>query len=78
MCIDELINYIESIGFKNDHFIKIHRYEYKNYIIYLYEDCYSFYNGSEWIRDIDFNDLTPIEVHFKKELRSIKLKQIFK
>ena len=67
----EFINNIESIGFKyNEH----DYYGYKEYIIYLYKDVYSFYNGSEWIRNIYLNDLTPL----KKITRSIKLKQILK
>ena len=42
---------------------------------YVYH--YDFLNGSKWIK-YDLNDLSPIKEHFKKELRSNKLKQILK
>ena len=61
---------IESIGFKfNDNY---NYYEYKKFRIYLYNNYYNFYNGSEWIRNIDYNDLTPL----KQITRSYKLKKI--
>ena len=72
MRVEEFINYIKSIGFKK---IGIY-YVYKEYKIVLYNNYYyNFYNGSEWFSDIDYNDLTPFKV-FKKELRSIKLKEL--
>ena len=40
---------------------------------YVYH--YDFLNGSKWIK-YDLNDLSPIKEHFKKELRSIKLKEL--
>ena len=69
---EEFKNYIESIGFKSD--TSAFYYVYKECEIYLHGDFYSFSNGSEWIRNIYLNDLTPL----KKITRSIKLKQILK
>ena len=71
MSRDDIEKLIISIGFKYNVY-----YEYKEYCIVLYKDQYSFYNGSEWIRNIYLNDLSPIKEHFKNELRSIKLKKI--
>ena len=68
----EFRNYIESIGFKNDGYGLYYRYN--QYEIILYFNSYDFINGSEWIRNIDLNDLRPL----KKITRSIKLKQILK
>ena len=63
---------IESIGFK--HNVRLHKYkEYRIDLFFI--DHYNFFNGSEWFV-YEYNNLTPIEVHFKKELRSIKLKNI--
>ena len=62
-----------SIGFKyNGH----RYYEYKNYQIDLYNNYYNFYNGLEWFYANTLTDLRPLEKYFKKELRSIKLKQL--
>ena len=69
------IKYIESIGFVN---IRYNRYGYKEYRIDLDYDCYDFYNGSEWIIDISFNDLILLEKEFKQELRRIKLKELLR
>ena len=69
--------YIESIGFIYDDFT--HRY--KEYRIDLDYDCYDFYDGSKWWcnKDYkDYNDFTPLEKEFKRELRSIKLKQLLR
>ena len=69
---EEFEKLIESIGFKS-----IGRYYYyKEFVIYLYANEYNFYNGSEWVYDIDLNDLRLIENYFKKELRTFKLKKI--
>ena len=67
-----LENFIESIGFEF-HGIS---YVYKKYKIDLWNDYYNFHNGYEWFYGIDLNDLTLLEKYFKKELRSIKLKNI--
>ena len=69
----EFKKFIESIGFKyNSHNIF---YEYKIFKIDLFFiDHYEFWSGSKWI-NYNYNDLTPFKV-FKKELRSIKLKNI--
>ena len=67
--------YIESIGFK--HNVTDYYHYYKKYIIDLYYDeYYDFFNGSKWIKKIEFNDLALLEKEFKKELRSIKFKKI--
>ena len=76
MNYDEFKKLIESIGFKSNVF-HIYQKDYngvKSYSINLYNDCYHFFYGSEWIIDIPLNNLTPIEKYFKRELRSIKLK----
>ena len=71
MKFKDFIIYIESVGFKDS---GSNCYEYKNYKINFYIQFYNFYNGSEWIRNIDYNDLTPL----KKITRSIKLKELLK
>ena len=70
---EEFKKYIKSIGFDED----ILYYYYKQYSIYFLSNHYNFHNGFGW-EAYDLNDLRPIQEHFKKELRSIKLKQILK
>ena len=66
----EFVKLIKSIGF-----IKIgYEYEYKEYRIDLASNYYNFYNGSGWTFHIKLDDLSV----FKKELRSIKLKQLLR
>jgi hypothetical protein len=74
---EEFIILIKSIGFEK---FGDHLYNYKEFSIYLYfhVDEYDFRNGYEWTDDISLNDLTPLENNFKKELRSIKLKQLLR
>ena len=72
MSKEEFKKYIESIGFKYDSY----SYLYKNYQIDLYNNYYNFYNGLNWWWYKDYDDLTDLETIFKKELRSIKLKQL--
>ena len=69
---EEFKKVILSIGF-----IKIIGviYRYKDYSIHFFGDTYHFFNGLECIGLHNYNDLTPFKV-FKKELRSIKLKQL--
>ena len=67
---------IDSIGF-NDNTVSNYC-KYKKYRIDLYNTYYHFYNGSEWIDNIRYNDLTTIKEHFKKEFRSIKLKTLLR
>ena len=74
---EEFKNYIESIGFIYERTEDFDRYVYKKYRIDLASNYYHFYNGSEW-DSYELNDLTPLAKEFKKELRSIKLKQILK
>ena len=72
MNIYEFSNFIKSIGFKPSGYY----YRYKGFIIDLSKNDYSFYNGSKWYCNIDYNVLRPIENHFKQELRRIKLKEL--
>ena len=67
--------YIESIGFKHNGW---DYYHYKKYSISLYTSHYIFSNNSECIYNIKLDDLTPLEKVFKKELRSIKLKELLR
>ena len=73
MTREEFINYIESIGFKDNGSDFYHYYKQYRINTYFISNCYSFYNGSEWIHYIDF-DLTPL----KKMTRCIKLKQLLR
>ncbi len=72
---EEFINYIELIGFKYNH--DSYFYECKEFKIDLWYKKYDFYNGSEWSEHY-YTDLRPIEMYFKRELRSIKIKKILK
>ena len=76
--VKEFIIFIESIGFKrSDGFV--FRYDYKEFLIDLGNSHCEFYNGSEWIKYLSYyDDLETIEKYFKKELRSIKLKQLLR
>ena len=76
MTREEFKKYIESIGFKSDTDYGI--YSYKEYRIYLYNNYYHFYNGSEWVFYINFDNLTDLETIFKQELRSFKLKELLR
>ena len=71
--------YIKSIGFKKTS-KGYNGYEYNNYTIYLYDVYYNFrfsYNNCFLGSDRnDYKDLRFFETHFKKELRSIKLKKL--
>ena len=84
MSREEFITYIESIGFKyyKKDSISV-RYEYLCLTKYridiyrdIYYDIYDFWNGSEFVQNIHLNDLRLIQECFKKELRSIKLRNI--
>ncbi len=77
MCRKEFIKLIESIGFK---FKLGDVYQYKEFVIELYSydtDSYDFYNGYIW-ESYDSFGLEPINNYLKKELRSIKLKQLLR
>ncbi len=74
---EQLRSLVKSIGFncvKNES--DKNYYTYKDYDIDLYEDFYDFYDGTKWIWDLEYDDLEKFEECFKKELRSIKLKQL--
>ena len=73
-----ILELIKLIGFEEDSNM-FEYYFYKEYAIDFFLNDFSFHfnNGSEW-NIIDFNNLTPFEKYFKKELRSIKLKKILK
>ena len=67
----EFTKYIKSIGFKhNKHY---NSYEYKEYYIDLYNNYYTFYNGSKW-SEHNYNELTLL----LKVSRSYKLKQLLR
>ena len=68
---EEFIKLIESIGFKSTNNFN---YYYKEYSIYLYGDHYNFYNSSEGLYYIPYNDLKPI----LKLTRSVKLKALLR
>ena len=76
MSREEFINYIESIGFKyiGGYYSS---YKYKGCEIEFFNDHYYFFNGSKLVC-CEFNDLKPLEKEFKRELRSIKLKQLLR
>ena len=75
----EFKKYIKSFGFEYAVSLNnIERYEYKHYIIDLNLDHYDFYNGLNWWWYKDYNDLTDLETIFKKELRSVKLKELLR
>jgi hypothetical protein len=67
----EFRNYIESIGFKYNSGL----YEYNVFLIDMWDNHYSFYNGSDWINYLPYNYLTQ---EVLKLTRSIKLKQLLK
>ena len=74
MSEEEFLKYITSIGFKYHDYDLI--YECGDYKVSIWGEYYNIYNGYEWIRRNNYNDLNPIEKYLKKELRSIKLKQL--
>ena len=67
--------YLESIGFKR---FGLYVYTYNEYTINIYAKyCrYEFINGTKLVGRYPLNILTAIDKYFKKELRSIKLKQL--
>ena len=67
----EFLTYIGSIGFKLNSTFFVYLYE--GYSIYIDQEDYIF----ESIR-YPINDLKPLNNIFKKELRSIKLKQLLR
>ena len=79
---EEFKKYIESIGFYYEGFYYVYKKHHgvnhldsKMYSIICHLYNYIFYNGGKGER-YTYNDLKPLEKEFKKELRSIKLKQI--
>ncbi len=75
MSSEEFKILLVSIGFEYNYHFDI--YTYKEFSIYVYSNYYHFANGSGW-NIYYYNYLDPILVNFKKELRSIKLKQLLK
>ena len=74
MTRNEFVKFIQSIGFKYNGL----SYRYKNYDMYLHVELYKIYNHSGCIGGFEYNELGPIKYYFKKELRSIKLKQLLR
>ena len=73
--IDDFIKYIKSIGFIHSHNTV---YNYENFTIHIYKIYYDFYDGSHSTLFIQYNDLNLLEKYFKRELRSIKLKELLR
>ena len=71
MNVEEFKKFIQSIGFEE---MIGSYYRYKEFVIVLYNNEYSFYNASGWIGIYELNDLTPL----KKITRDIKLKQLLR
>lgn len=82
------INYINSFGFEFDKmgslYLTFDKYLYignslnlKRYSIDIFDDHYYLYDP-EWVGRYYFNEVKLLDVKFKKELRSIKLKQLLK
>ena len=72
---DEFKKLAESIGFEIDG----QYYSYKKYMLNIFKSHFNFYNGDRWSLGNDYYqdlNLTPFKTYFKKEMRSIKLKQI--
>ena len=68
----EFINFIISIGFKwDDHIHNLDYYKYEKHIILLNLNCYTYYNGSEYL-NYHLDDLTIL----MKITRDYKLKKI--
>ncbi len=72
---EEFIKFIESIGFVQGSFPYVYTYK-KFRIHFQYADGYSLNDGFKWITNILYKDFKIIEKYFKKEIRSIKLKQL--
>ena len=69
---NEFIKLIKSIGFKPyDNYVS---YTYKEFALSLWNYYYDFWNGSNWVDYIPYNDLTLV----LKLSRSIKLKELLK
>ena len=69
------IKLIESIGFK---YYGLETMDYKDFLIGLYDNYYTFYFDYNFGGKYYYTDLEPINYHFKKELRTIKLKQLLR
>lgn len=77
------LKYIESIGFTktsfgDNGFSNYIKHEYLDYIIFVYPGYYNFDDGTLICDGIYFNNLKPLQPYFKKELRSIKLKELLR
>ncbi len=74
---DEFKELIFSIGFKHSSEFQ-GRFVYKNFTIDISEFDYDIHDGETWSPFHTLDELEPIKKIFKKELRSIKLKNILK
>lgn len=77
----DFIKYIRKIGFthsfsNNNMFTKIDRYEYKRWKIDIRNNQFDFSDGFIWMEWLKFDHISVYDYLFKKELRSIKLKNI--
>ena len=72
---EKFIIFIKSLGFKYNYNSNI--YEYKEFTIDICNgNIYNLYTGSVWYKYYPYENLEPINNYLKKELRTIKLKQI--
>ncbi len=71
----EFIKLIESIGFKEVYGMYV--YTYNGYKLYVQATVYTLAGNSLYITK-SFNNLEVIHNYFKKEFRTIKLKNILK
>ncbi len=78
MCEEDFVKLIVSIGFNYRSIYNKNEYKYNKFRIDVWDDGYDFYNGSEWFMYVSYNELDIIYNSFKKEFRSIKLKQLLK
>ncbi len=77
MSEEEFKELIKSIGF--EYIPLYHRYEYKEFSIDIcLGNVYNLYTGSGWILIIPLNHLNPLNKYFKREMRSIKLKELLR
>lgn len=70
---EKFFEIVDMIGFIEDYETMI---SYNKYVISLYSKKYNFYDGDKWIGYLPYNDLTPLNIYFKKELRSMKINNI--
>ncbi len=76
MTIDKFIIFIEKLGFGHYHG-SYYCENVKGFTIRIDSELYLFNDRIEWYK-YKYSDLEPINKNYKKELRSIKLKQLLR